>query len=146
MKEIRKIEYDSDAYKEVLELRNKVMRIPLGTSVYDEDLSGEKDALILGCYEDGVLVGTTVMSYHGDACKIDTLCIDTDVQRGGIGTLLLQELEKRAKEAGYVWMTMDARVSAQKFYEKYGYSAVGETYELPFSHIPHVHMEKKLDN
>lgn len=144
MKEIREVTYDSDAYTEVLELRNKVMRIPLGTSVYDEDLSGEKDALILGCYEDGVLVGTTVMSYHGDACKIDTLCIDTDVQRGGIGTMLLQELEKRAKEAGYVWMTMDARVSAEKFYEKYGYFAQGEVYELPFSHIPHVHMKKKL--
>ena len=144
MKEIRVVEYGSDAYQETLELRNRIMRLPLGTSVYDEDLSHEKKSLILACYEDGILTGTTVMSYHGEACKIDTLCIDTDVQRGGIGTLLLQELEKRAKEAGYVMMTMDARVSAEKFYKKYGYVADGEAYELPFSHIPHVHMKKKL--
>ena len=144
MKEIRVVEYGSDAYQETLELRNRIMRLPLGTSVYDEDLSHEKKSLILACYEDGVLIGTTVMSFYGDAGKVDTLCIDTNCQRGGTGTRLLSELEKRAKEAGYVMMTMDARVSAEKFYEKYGYAADGEAYELPFSHIPHVHMTKKL--
>ena len=144
MKKIQEIAYGSEAYQASLELRNKVMRLPLGSNIYDEDLSHEKTSLILVCYEDGVLIGTTVMSFHGTDGKIDTLCIDTKCQYAGTGTLLLQELEKRAKETGCTMVTMDARVSAMKFYEKYGYAAEGEAYKLPFSLIPHVYMTKKI--
>jgi len=40
---IKEIKYGSKEYQQVLELRNKVMRLPLGLNIYDEDLSEEKD-------------------------------------------------------------------------------------------------------
>ena len=39
MIKVENIEYGSMNYKKTLDLRNKVMRIPLGLNIYDEDFS-----------------------------------------------------------------------------------------------------------
>ncbi len=40
---IKLVPYGSKEYKQAVELRNQFLRIPLKMSIYDEDLSGEKD-------------------------------------------------------------------------------------------------------
>ena len=39
---------------------------------------------------------------------------------------------------------LDARVSAQKFYENHGYITVGDVFMLSYAPVPHILMEKKL--
>ena len=41
--ESKQIEWNSEAYKKALELRDKVLRQPLGMSIYDDPLEAEKD-------------------------------------------------------------------------------------------------------
>ena len=55
MIKVESIEYGSMNYKKTLDLRNKVMRIPLGLNIYDEDFSFEKNAIIVGAYEEEML-------------------------------------------------------------------------------------------
>ena len=63
MIKVENIEYGSMNYKKTLDLRNKVMRIPLGLNIYDEDFSFEKNAIIVGAYEEEELIGVGTMSY-----------------------------------------------------------------------------------
>lgn len=44
MRQIKFIEYGSSDYEKTLELRNKIMRIPLKLSLYNEDFSVEKNS------------------------------------------------------------------------------------------------------
>ena len=55
---------------------------------------------------------------------------------------LLHELEKKARELGYLEAMLSAQVNAKAFYEKNGYVAYGEEYLDEF--CPHIHMKKIL--
>ena len=56
MLEVRDIKYGTSDYNKTLDLRNKVMRKPLGLNIYDEDFSFEKNAIIVGAYEEEELI------------------------------------------------------------------------------------------
>lgn len=70
MREIKEIAYATEEYAKTLALRNKVMRIPLGLSIYDEDFSSEQEALMVGMFEGENLLGVGVMSNNGPEYKL----------------------------------------------------------------------------
>lgn len=55
---------------------------------------------------------------------------------------MLERLEAMAKEQGAEKILMDARVSAQKFYARHGYEAVGDIFLLDYAPVEHIVMEK----
>lgn len=61
MRAIKEILYGTEEYAKALALRNKVMRIPLGLNIYEEDFSSEQDALMVGMFESENLLGVGVM-------------------------------------------------------------------------------------
>ena len=63
MREIRDITYGSEEYLETLELRNRVMRIPLGLDIHKEDFSHERESAVIGSFDGGQLLGVGVMSH-----------------------------------------------------------------------------------
>ena len=64
-----------------------------------------------------------------------------DRARGkGIGIALLRFLEDEALGRGARRFTLNAQVSARRFYEKAGYQAVGEVFDD--AGIPHVRMDR----
>ena len=44
---LKQLAYGSPDYQETIALRNTIMREPLGLSIYDEDLTNEKEAIII---------------------------------------------------------------------------------------------------
>ncbi len=141
--EIRRVRYGSEQYDEIMRLRDRVMRKPLGHRIEEEDFSWEKDAVTLGAYENGVLVGSGVLSHKENLYKVQYLCVEIPLQGRGIGGAILRELEKLALENNADKMWMEARVSAQKFYEKAGYTVVdSESYLIDAAPVAHVIMEK----
>ncbi len=142
MQQLREIEYGSMAYRDSLELRNRVMRIPLGRNLYEEDLTFERDAVMVGAYEAETLIGTGVMVRKGDVFSLEFLCVDTACQRAGTGGQLLHWLEEYARKAQVDKITMHARTSAQGFYERHGYCATNEAFVHTGAPVPHVIMEK----
>lgn len=144
MREIKTILYGTQEYEKTLALRNKVMRIPLGLNIYEEDFSSEKDALMMGMFDGEQLLGVGVMSNNGPDYKLEYLCIDSEIQSCGIGASLLECLEAMAKRQGAQKISMDARVSAKKFYARHGYETVGDIFLLDYAPVEHIVMEKKL--
>lgn len=61
MPAIKEILYGTEEYAKILALRNKVMRIPLGLNIYEEDFSSEQDALMVEMFEGENLLGVGVM-------------------------------------------------------------------------------------
>ena len=51
-------------------------------------------------------------------------------------------VRKKALEKNAEKIILDARVSAQKFYENHGYKTVGEVFMLSYAPVPHILMEK----
>ncbi|HIX69994.1 GNAT family N-acetyltransferase [Enterococcus diestrammenae] len=144
--ELQTIVYGTTAYKETLALRNRVMRQPLGLNIADEDFSKESQALILGAYEASQLLGVGVMSQQEDNWQaVDYLCVDPEIQSRGVGRQLLQKLEEMAQEAGARGVWLEARVSAQAFYEKLGYRAFGNIYQMAHAPVPHIKMDKRFE-
>lgn len=140
---IRKIEYDSKDYKKELELRNKVLRIPLGLDIYDEDLKSEIDDIHIGAFLDDNMVGTLVLVSAGKKeIRMRQVAVSPGFQGNGVGTQLVEFSEKAAISEGYEEMMLHSRQTAIGFYEKLGYEITSAAFfEVG---IPHVEMKKKL--
>ena len=95
--------------------------------LYLEELVGQQNSLTYGLYEDGRMVGLSMGRmkhwYTGTEYYIDELCIRTDRQGTGLGTLFLQEIEHAIREAGMVqiFLQTSADVPAYQFYRKNGF-------------------------
>ena len=111
------------------------------------NLSGESVREALDYYkvdEEEELIGVGTMSYSNNTFKLEYLCVDTDIQSHGAGGKMLEWLENKALEKNAEKIILDARVSAQKFYENHGYKTVGDVFMLSYAPVPHILMEKIL--
>ncbi|HZH66684.1 MAG TPA: GNAT family N-acetyltransferase [Flavisolibacter sp.] len=137
------IDWGSDDYKQVLKLREEVLRKPLGLSFSDEELQKEKDNMHMTAYEDDRMLGCCMLVQEGDeTVRLRQMAVVNDVQGKGIGRALMQFAENLARDRGYKKITMHARKNAVGFYEKLGYKKSGEEFEEVT--IPHYVMEKEL--
>ena len=77
----------------------------------------ENDALL------GVVLAHMKNHYRGEEIVVDELFISLDCQRKGYGMMLMEEVEKYAKENSFISVTLLTGVgmSAFNFYEKRGY-------------------------
>ena len=145
MKDItfRQIAWGSDEYKQELELRQRVLRKPLGLNLYDEDLDAEQKEYHLCALKEGKVVGIILLNpTTPEAFQMRQVAVDESLQGTGIGRQLVAFSEGVAREKGAKRIFLHARISAQPFYEKTGYHAVGEEY-INLG-IPHIEMEKDL--
>lgn len=143
MRQIKPIAYGSPEYQETLELRNRVMRIPLGLDIHREDFSCERESAVIGAFDGERLLGVGVMS-HREVFKVEYLCVDFALQGTGVGGELLDRMEAMAAEQGGEVMYLDARVTAQPFYAHRGYETTSEVFIMECAPVPHVAMEKPL--
>ena len=86
--------------------------------------------------EDGkILAGIVVRMYCWKCIYIDTFWIDESMRGEGLGTLLLEEVERVAKENGSHLIHLDTFDSqAKDFYLNHGYSVFGELEDCPKGH------------
>lgn len=141
--DLRWIPFGSPDYREVVELRRRVLRIPLGLDFTSDQLAGEGKDLHLAAYEGENLAGCLMLSDHGSGVvQMRQVCVEPDRQGTGVGAALVRESEAEARRRGYRRMMLHARDIAVGFYERLGYDKVGETF-VEVS-IPHQEMEKEL--
>ena len=95
---------------------------------------------------DGAIPAATgrVIFLEGGVAKIGRMAVIDDVRGRGLGVALLQLLEGAARQRGAAAVTLGAQVQARPFYEKQGYSAVGEVFDD--AGIPHIEMRKALSS
>lgn len=140
----RQIQYGSPEYRSSLELRQRVMRLPLGLDLYKDDLSHEPEyAHFAAIDEHGVVRGVVVASVREDGtADVRAATVDDSLQRSGCGRILMGIMENYCRAKGIPEVVLHSRKTALGFYEKLGYILEGE--EFIEVTIPHFQVRKKL--
>ena len=140
---VRRVQHGSPDYFEIVELRRRILRIPLGLDFDPTELDLEVDQIHLAAYLDNDLVGCLALVKKPGYMKMRQVAVDDERQRMGLGRMLVTESERIAKEEQCSLMELHARDTAVPFYEKLGYSADGPEFEEVG--IPHRKMFKRLN-
>jgi hypothetical protein len=138
------IPFGSPEYERERILREEILRRPLGLTLTEEDLEGEEDQLHFGLFESSgemVACGVAVPISPTEA-RIRQMAVLPRRQGEGLGRRLLEAIEGDLRSRGFRTLVLDARTSAAGFYERLGYSAVGE--EFLHVTIPHIRMSKAV--
>ncbi len=137
------IDHNTSQYQDMIQLRNEVLRKPLGLVFSAEELEKEKENLLIGAYEEDVMLGCCMLVEEGaDTVRLRQMAVVDDLQGKGIGKALMNFAENLARDRGYKKITMHSRKNSVGFYEKMGYKRKGNEFEEIT--IPHYVMEKKL--
>ncbi len=136
-----KTKEDFDKY---YDLRWRILRKP-----WDQPKGSEKDDLedesihLMAC-DSGVVCGVARAHFNspGEA-QIRYMAVDEPYRGKGIGSKLLDELEKRIKQKSGRQVTLNARENALGFYEGHGYEIVAKAHTL-YGCIEHFKMRKSL--
>ena len=93
---------------------------------------------------DGQIVGIAVYHIVGGVGHLDQLLVAKDYRGQGIGSQLLNEFERRCRDAGCHKLTLEtAEYQAREFYEKHGFKVTCTLRNNKFHHDWHL-MEKEL--
>ncbi|GBL34704.1 hypothetical protein EMGBS15_02990 [Filimonas sp.] len=137
------ISRESEYYPQVLQLRNRILRIPIGLNLFDEDLSDEENQFTVIMVKAEKVIGCILLKIiNKETIKLRQMAIDEPYQRTGMGSLLIGYAENFCVLNDYFSVELNARKTAIDFYLKSGYHMVGD--EFTEVGIPHVRMEKNL--
>jgi predicted GNAT family N-acyltransferase len=141
--DLRWAAHGSPEYRRLVELRRRVLRLPLGLDFTPGQLAGEVEDLHLGAWEGDRLLGCLLLTDHGGGIvQMRQVCVEPALQGTGVGAALVAESEAEARQRGFTRMMLHARDTAVGFYLRLGYRAVGAPFEEVS--IPHQEMEKAL--
>jgi ribosomal protein S18 acetylase RimI-like enzyme len=132
-------------WRDYFDLRWRVLRAP-----WDQPRGSERDdreddsqhLMIVGPDSRPQAVGRLHFNTVAEA-QVRFMAVDPQSQSRGLGSLILQEFERRARAAGATSIVLNAREDAQRFYTRHGFEVVGPA-ETIFSAVKHVRMRKKL--
>jgi predicted GNAT family N-acyltransferase len=140
---LRMIDHGTKEYLQMVNLRNEILRKPLGLGFDKTDLEQEKEDILMGAFEDDRLLGCCLMTrMDANTVRLRQMAVPNNMQGKGIGRALMIFAENIARDLGYRKLCMHARTTAVGFYQKLGYSINGQ--EFMEVTIPHYVMEKSL--
>lgn len=139
------IQHGSPEYQMECELRQAILRVPLGLSLDDEDLGGESRQRHFGLFltDESLAACAIAVAISRDEMKIRQVAVRTDFQGLGYGRMLMTMLENQLAQSGIRHLSCHARINVVGFYESLGFEKSGG--EFSEVGIPHVKMEKSLE-
>ena len=135
-----------EEFKAYYALRYKVLNEPWGhprgTEKDDYEAISEHFMAVEG--ETGTLLGVVkLFERSAGVGQISHLAVDPKHQRQGIGSLLLEAIEGRARERGFGVLGATTHATGTAYFEKHGYRVAGvQPAHLGIAHL--VWMEKEL--
>jgi N-acetylglutamate synthase-like GNAT family acetyltransferase len=140
---LKQIDHGSKEYQQMVTLRMDILRKPLGLSFTNEELTKEKDDILIGAFdEDKILACCMLTQIDSTTIKLRQMAVHNNVQGKGIGASMMSFAETVARDRGYKKLMMHARNTAIGFYEKFDFKVNGG--EFIEVNVPHHVMEKKL--
>ena len=131
-------------WKNYYNFRWEMLRKPIGMSkqTVKDDLEKESYHLMVVNKKDKVIGSGRLHFNNKKEGQIRYMAVSDSIQRKGLGTSIVLELEIMAKEKGAQEMVLNARENAINFYLSLGYQEI-EPYESDTG-IPHTTMRKEL--
>ncbi len=127
---LRWIEWGSDDYEQMLQLRDDVLRRPLGMILDRSKLQDEISCQLLTAWDGDKIVGTMILSDDRNGiARMRAVAVKQSSQGSGVGAMMVKEFERRAVELGFTQSFAHARVVALPFYFRLGYRAEGDAFE-----------------
>ncbi len=140
---IKQIDHGTKEYQQMVELRNEILRKPLGLSFDAEELSRENGDILIAAFEEDTILACCLLTPVDKHCvRLRQMAVQNNLQGKGIGAAMMNYAENVARDAGYNKVIMHARKTATLFFEKIGYKVTGK--EFVEITIPHYVMEKRL--
>ena len=140
---IKQIDHGTKEYQQMVELRNEILRKPLGLVFDPEELARENEDILIAAFEEDKMLGCCLLTKVDNQCvRLRQMAVQNNLQGKGIGSAMMNYAENVARDAGYNKVIMDARKTAIGFYEKLGYKVTGNEFEEITVH--HLIMEKEL--
>ena len=140
----RPIKHGSAEYAAELDLRQEILRKPLGMDLFDgryDDLSQEDRFFHFGVFQNGKLVGSVMgIPTSQQEVRIKQMVVAADHQQQGVGKRLFMAFEAYLLNLGVEHFVLHARHVAHGFYLNMGYEICGDAFEEVG--IPHYRMEK----
>ncbi len=137
------IDHGSNEYRQMIKLRDDILRKPLGLGFTPQELEKEKDNMLIGAFEDDDMLGCCMLvEENPETVRLRQMAVLNDLQGKGIGRALMNFAENLGRDRGYKVMSMHARKNSVGFYEKMGYKITSD--EFTEITIPHYVMEKRL--
>ena len=124
--------------------RWEMLRKPLGMSkeTLKDELEDDSHHLIAVDEQKEVIGGGRLHFNNNKEGQIRYMAVSNTIQRKGLGSAIVSELEAIAREKGIQEMVLNARENAISFYLSMGYKETGP-YKSDTG-IPHITMCKKL--
>ena len=131
-------------WKNYYNFRWEMLRKPIGMSkqTVKDDLEKESYHLMVVNKKDKVIGSGRLHFNNKKEGQIRYMAVSDSIQRKGLGTSIVLELEIMAKEKGAQEMVLNARENAINFYLSLGYKEI-EPYQSD-TDIPHTTMSKEL--
>ncbi len=92
------------------------------------ELLGSDRAAVLGVFEEGELLGYSVLEWVLDEGSLTNIAVAPQMRRRGYASKLMEETVSLAKEKNMSFIFLEVRVSnesAVSLYKKYGFEEVG---------------------
>ena len=132
-----------DDRAEIAALRTRVFVHEQGVPPeIEQDAADEESVHVLSRDDTGAVVATGRLLVRGNVAGIGRMAADAAARGRGHGAAVLAELHRQAVLRGATEVELHAQVTARGFYERAGYTAVGQKYEE--AGIPHVTMRRRL--
>ena len=140
---LKQIDHGTPEYLKMVNLRDVVLRRPLGLTFDHDELMAEKDDILIACMDDEEVLGCCILAkVNSQTVRLRQMAVPDNLHGRGIGASIINFAENMARDKGYKLMTMHARDSAIGFYEKFGYQIKGSQFREV--NLPHHVMEKNL--
>ncbi len=141
--EFVQIPWQSELYRQEVELRDELLRRPLGLVFSEAELTAEERQDHYGLVEASQLIACVVIVMLSPTVgKLRQMAVAESRQKQGLGATLIRHVEQTLRDRGVEQVELHARDTAAGFYQKLGYQIEGE----PFIevNILHVKMAKEL--
>lgn len=137
--------HSEEEWNKYFRLRYEILRKPWNQPESStKDDAEDRSVHWLITDQNGKAVGAGRLQINSDTeGQIRSMAVDNTFQSKGIGSLLIQEIEKEALKRKLKKIVLDAREEAVNFYLKNGYKVIGDSYLL-FGVIRHFKMQKSI--
>ena len=126
---VKIIKHKTKLYWQSIELRDKILRKPLGLEFTKEELDLEYNQIhFVGFIDNEIVANLSLVPKENGSIKMRQVCVKNSFQKKGLGKEIVQFSEKWAQENKYTHIFCHARKSALNFYLKLEYKIEGEKF------------------
>ncbi|HLY71102.1 MAG TPA: GNAT family N-acetyltransferase, partial [Puia sp.] len=95
---LKMIDHGTKEYNQMVQLRNDMLRKPLGLSFTVDELEKEKDDVLIGAFEDDKLLGCCLLTkVDSQIVRLRQMAVPNSLQGKGVGRALMVFAENIAR-------------------------------------------------